>query len=67
MSKDLLLGDDKKLENEISYKLGHVYLEQDDIDSALKYFHKYYDYCQQVNDNDGFGQASEVLAICYQK
>jgi hypothetical protein len=63
----LFLGDDKEIENAISYKLGHAYLEQNDIDSALIYFHRYYDYCQQVNDNEGFGQASEALAICYQK
>ncbi|CAF4875115.1 unnamed protein product, partial [Rotaria magnacalcarata] len=24
-------------------------------------------YCEQVNDDEGFGQASEALAICYQK
>lgn len=61
------IGDDKKVENETSYKLGQAYLEQDDVDSALIYLHKYYDYCQQVNDDEGFGQASESLAICYQK
>ncbi|CAF1581125.1 unnamed protein product [Rotaria sp. Silwood1] len=60
-------SDDKKLENEISYKLGHAYLELNDIELALKYFHKYYDYCQQANDNENFAQASEALAICYQK
>lgn len=61
------VGDDKKVANETSYKLGQAYLEYGDIDSALKYLHKYYDYCQQVQDDEGFGQASEALAICYQK
>lgn len=60
-------SDDRKVENETSYKLGQAYLEHDDVDSALTYLHKYYDYCQQVNDDEGFGQASESLAICYQK
>mgnify|MGYP002394328312 CR=1 FL=1 len=61
------LGDDKKVENETSYKLGQDYVEHGDVDSALTYLHKYYDYCQSVNDDEGFGQASEALAICYQK
>ncbi|CAF3788688.1 unnamed protein product [Rotaria sordida] len=60
-------SDNKKLENETAYKLGYAYLELNDIELALKYFHKYYDYCQQENDNEGFSQASEALAICYQK
>ncbi|CAF4306051.1 unnamed protein product, partial [Rotaria sp. Silwood2] len=60
-------SDDRKLENETCYKLGHAYLEFNKIESALKYFHKYYDYCQRENDNEGFSQASEALAICYQK
>jgi hypothetical protein len=47
--------------------LGQAYLEQDDIDTALVYLKKYYDYCQRVEDDEGFGQASEALAICYQK
>ena len=55
------------MENETSYKLGQAFLEHDDVDSALEYLHKYYDYCQQVDDDEGFGQASEALAICYQK
>ncbi len=62
-----MLAGDKKLENETSYKLGQTFLEHGDVDSALKYFHRYYDYCQEVNDDEGFGQASEALAICYQK
>jgi len=61
------IGDDKKLANETSYKLGQAYSEHGDIDSALIYLHKYYDYCQQIDDDEGFGQASEALAICYQK
>lgn len=60
-------GDDKKIENETSYKLGQAYLEFGNIDSALIYLHRYYDYCLAVNDDEGFGQASEALAICYQK
>ncbi|UJR09544.1 hypothetical protein I4U23_013781 [Adineta vaga] len=60
-------SDDKKIENQICYKLGLIYLEHNDIDLALEYFEKYYDYCQQVNDEEGFGQASESIAICYQK
>ncbi|CAF0955940.1 unnamed protein product [Adineta ricciae] len=60
-------SDDKKIENEIRYKLGLLYLELNDIDAALQYLEKYYDYCQQVNDDEGFGQASEAIAICYQK
>lgn len=63
----VLVGDDKKIENETSYKLGQAYLESGNIDSALEYLHKYYRYCQEVNDDEGFGQASEALAICYQK
>jgi hypothetical protein len=62
-----LLGSDKKIENETSYKLGQAYLEYGNIDSALIYLHRYYDYCQTVDDDEGFGQASEALAICYQK
>jgi hypothetical protein len=63
----LLLGDEKKLENETCYKLGQAYVEHGDIDSALKYLHKYYDYCEHLDDDESFGQASEALAICYQK
>ena len=63
----LCLGGDKKVENETSYKLGQAYLEHGNVDSALEYLKKYYDYCEQVNDDEGFGQASEALAICYQK
>ncbi|CAF4732772.1 unnamed protein product, partial [Rotaria magnacalcarata] len=59
-------GDDKKVENETCYKLGHAYLQRENIESALKYFHICYDYCQRVNDYEDFGQASEALAICYQ-
>ena len=55
------------MENETSYKLGQAYIEHGDVDSALKYLQKYYDYCERVNDDEGFGQASEALAICYQK
>ena len=63
----MLLGDDKNVENKINYRLGLAYLARDDIDSALKHLHTYYDYCQLVNDDEGFGYASETLAICYQK
>lgn len=63
----MLIGDDKSLENDTCYKLGRAYLEREEIDSALKYFHRYYDSCQQENDNQGFVRASEALAICYQK
>lgn len=63
----LRLGDDKKIENDTSYKLGQAYMESGNVDSALKYLHKYYDYCLEVNDDEGYGQASEALAICYQK
>lgn len=55
------------MENETSYKLGQAYIEHGDVDAALKYLQKYYDYCERVNDDEGFGQASEALAICYQK
>ncbi|UJR36572.1 hypothetical protein I4U23_029291 [Adineta vaga] len=58
---------DKKVENETSYKLGQAFLEHGDVDSALKYLHRYYDYCEDMNDDEGFGLASEALAICYQK
>ena len=47
--------------------MGQAYLEYGDIDSALIYLHRFYDYCQAVDDDEGFGQASEALAICYQK
>ncbi|CAM2723592.1 unnamed protein product [Rotaria socialis] len=60
-------SDDKNVENETCYKLGHAYLERENIELALKYFHICYDHCQRVNDYEGFGQASEALAICYQK
>ena len=55
------------MENDTSYKLGQAYVEYGDIDSALIYLHRYYDYCQAADDDEGFGQASEALAICYQK
>jgi hypothetical protein len=67
MHAHISIGMDGKVENETSYKLGQAYLAHGHVDSALKYLHKYYDYCQQANDDEGFGQASEALAICYQK
>lgn len=63
----LFLGDDRKVENETSYKLGRAYLALNDVDSALKYFHQYYDYCQEEHDTEALGQALEALAVCYQK
>lgn len=61
------LGSDKKIENETCFKLGQTFIEHGDVDSALIYLEKYYEYCRQVNDDEGFGRASETLAICYQK
>ena len=66
-SNNRRLGADEKVEHETSFKLGQTYIEHGDVDSALIYLQKFYDYCQRVNDEEGFGQASEALAICYQK
>ena len=55
------------LEGEASYLLGNAYLENENMEIALTYFHKYYDISKNEKNYENLGKAAEALAKCYEK